>query len=134
MYYISESIFDLVSEKDKEKMAAAKNQEPVEKFNPADLRSKVVTSTPEVTLSHSTVSPRIASPSIAPSPSPSSLGNVATSNQGNLIPGSHGNQPLFCGGSQGFKPFAKDADKQRRYELFLESRKKGIGKDTYFIL
>ena len=33
--------------------------------------------------------------------------------------------PLFRGGTSGFKPFASNLEKQRRYERYLEIRKQG---------
>ena len=33
--------------------------------------------------------------------------------------------PLFRGGTSGFKPFASNAEKQKRYERYLEIRKQG---------
>ncbi len=36
---------------------------------------------------------------------------------------SHG--PLFKGGTSGFKPFAKNPEKQQRYEHYLDLRRRG---------
>ena len=110
------SVFDLIPNKDKEKMEAVKK---IPGAKPAGSSSYVSADT---------------SGSYTADPQPASI-QKSTPEQSNVQQQQqqhHQQQeqrsseaPLFRGGTSGFKPFASNPEKQKRYERYLEIRKQG---------
>ena len=107
------SVFDLIPDKDKEKMEAVKKIPGVKPsgssaYVPADF-------------SHSYP---------VPVPSQPASSQKSVPEQNNVQQQQEQEQrssgvPLFRGGTSGFKPFVNNPEKQKRYERYLEIRKQG---------
>ena len=113
---ISESVFELVSKEDQAKIAQVRATKPTNVLIDAHKAKKAVEASSK---------PDSGSASHAP-PSKDNPKTVTTSSDKDASKGSNVamGSTLYKVGT-GFKPFAKDAAKQQRYEEYLAATKKG---------
>ena len=107
------SVFDLIPEKDKEKMETVKNMPGAR---------------PAGSQPHSDARPAGSQPQSKPEAASNHAVPPETSPRNRTIPSQQQERPdvpLFRGAASGFKPFASNPQKQERYERFLQIRRQG---------
>ena len=122
MLFVVGSVFDLVPDKDKEKLEAVKKMPSARPAGSSKLETHPASAS-NTNQSSGNQQPMRSQERHQPQPQQRTRSQGGDAGQ-NLQP-IRDQGPLFRGAASGFKPFANNPDKQRRYERYLELRNRG---------